>query len=538
MERVEAAQHPPKTAPAAFLWPARASKHLHNVADMVRVSTTSFIALTPTNGKDVRQVKQVPAATRSQSVPTSTMERSKISPKQSSVLAMEVEDWFITPSYVCSVHATTDGLTESYRHATVSKEEVIRVTVKESRRLSYTYISPMTFVLSSHRVTHEFKVEYSDYRKFVREMGALPIFAKSVSELEQTKLLEDSFSGSMRRAVASLEALTKDLAEALHALVQIPDLAAHPSFLKLAHIDSFRAIYEVLVHGESWARTSCNPEKGGETPALEDEDAESDTTEPMSLDGSQDCLCALYAEGASIFARHIANEELTFSSKSASNSSSDSDSPPSVEKVLCVDLMLSRSLLVFYTDSMFTLHKTNFPAARHFQECNIFGFGSRLLFQIKKKCKAEWVVVAAGHASTPLMTLKLQKHYSQKPVVEIYRSMASNPSGECIGQFRKSWKRGFEFHLLSELLTQGKMTTAITIASGVVARKHRFNVLCGVAGAEDPITSSALSVSPAAPTKQQLHVSEGVDVVLQLCIAAAFDIVAGAVLFHRSEFVY
>ncbi|KAF0752559.1 hypothetical protein AaE_005992 [Aphanomyces astaci] len=351
------------------------NKHYQHVVDVVRTSSTSFIALTPTNvvaDKQPIRSKLAPASMRSQSLPASSAERSKISPKNSFISSMDIEDWFIAPTYVCSMHSTKDGLTESYRQALLPKDEVIQVVVKQIKHPSYSYITPLTFVISLHHMTHEFKMDYSDYRKFVRAMVATPVFQAPIRNLYVSKMLEDSFVGAVRRALGSVEYLSKELAGALNDLVQLPQLAAHPSFLKLCHIDSFRAIYEVLVHGSSdtgtWELPAAH-RKDAPTPVpIDDDDDEGDnssnSTEPTSLDGSHDCLCALFAYATTLFASHIARDAVAPAAPPVddiphhlhpqSNDGTTADALPSVEKVLCLDLMQSRSLLVYYTDTTTT----------------------------------------------------------------------------------------------------------------------------------------------------------------------------------------
>ncbi|KAF0692704.1 Aste57867_16215 [Aphanomyces stellatus] len=552
----------PASAPSAF---RPVNKRLIHVADLPRPrnSSSSFIAITPTHANDLR-LKQAPASTRSQSLPVAAAERSKASPKNSSTSAGDddIEDWFIIPTYVCSVHSASDGLTESYRHVSLPKEDVIRIVAKETKQATQSFVTPNSFVLTCHHIVHNFRLDYSDYRKFVRTMGATPLFATPIRSLFVSKLMEDSFTGSCRRAVASSEAITKEVAAAVHDLAQIPQLAAHPTFLKLVNIDSSRPIYDVLVFGNPM-EVSCSGDGlfGGrrpdtasaQTPMPETHnyDMDSDTTECMSLDDSQDCLCALYADSAAVFGGHVANEPLSSllasnsptkssinsTSSSTNNDDEDAAAAATVEKVMCVDLMTSRSLLVYYTDSLFTLDKSAFTTASQYQTCNVTGFGCTLLFQIRRTCKTEWSLVDVRHPTTPLLVLQLQKHGPQKPAVALARAM---PRGdrETIGIFHKSWRRGYEFQLLSELLTQGKITTSLAVATRVVNHKQRVNVVCGVAASDTPITSMSLSVPLATPARQRLHVSEGADVLLHIALAAAVDVLAGARAFNRTDFIY
>ncbi|RHX96510.1 hypothetical protein DYB25_002222 [Aphanomyces astaci] len=587
---------PSSSAPAAMYRPT--NKHYQHVVDVVRTSSTSFIALTPTNvvaDKQPIRSKLAPASMRSQSLPASSAERSKISPKNSFISSMDIEDWFIAPTYVCSMHSTKDGLTgtyiprtylqtlsltvcvESYRQALLPKDEVIQVVVKQIKHPSYSYITPLTFVISLHHMTHEFKMDYSDYRKFVRAMVATPVFQAPIRNLYVSKMLEDSFVGAVRRALGSVEYLSKELAVALNDLVQLPQLAAHPSFLKLCHIDSFRAIYEVLVHGSSdtgtWELPAAH-RKDAPTPVpIDDDDDEGDnssnSTEPTSLDGSHDCLCALFAYATTLFASHIARDAVAPAAPPVddiphhlhpqSNDGTTADALPSVEKVLCLDLMQSRSLLVYYTDTLYTLDKSQFNAGHQYQKCIVSGFGCKVLFHIARVTKTEWTLVDVRRPKTPLLSLRLQKQSGHKPTVAMYRSLVRGQ--ECIGVLHKD-RRGYEFQLLGELLTQGKITTSMSIVSALLNHKYRHNILCSVAGGGKPrkedsvttnggastgsaaaspslLTTGAISVPQVNMSKQRLHVSDGADVLLHLGLSASFDILMSArPLFQRSEYIY
>ncbi|RHY31460.1 hypothetical protein DYB32_003466 [Aphanomyces invadans] len=434
---------------------------------------------------------------------------------------------------------------ESYRHALVPKDEMIQVVVKQIKHQTYSYITPLTFVIKIHHLSHEFKIDYGDYRKFIRTMVATPMFESPIRALYVSKLLEDSFAGAMRRAVASIEYLSKELAIALNDLVQIPHLAAHPTFLKLARIDSFRAIFEVLVHGASnhgaWQLPPAH-RKDAPTPMPVDDDEvdnSSNSTEPTSLDGSQDCLCALFAHGTAIFASHIAGDATPSPSLDGPNTGAALvDCQLSVEKVLCMYLMQSRSLLVFYADTQY-------------QKCIVAGFGAKALFQISRISKTEWALVDVRYPTVALLSLQLQKQSGRKPSVAMYRVLPRGQPSECIGMFYKH-RRRYEFQLLSELLTQGKITTSISIASGLVNHKYRHNVLCSVAGGRSDefvsagaatalslLMTSAMSVPQMNLSKQRLHVSDGADVLLHIGLAVSFDILMSArPLFQRSDFIY
>ncbi|EQC41826.1 hypothetical protein SDRG_00685 [Saprolegnia diclina VS20] len=505
----------------------------------VRAPMTSLIALTPTSlDVPVRRGKQLKAATRSQSEPSSA---EKASPKLDT-LTIPFDDWFIMPLYVCPTHATKDGLSESYRHkGSWTKPEPIRIEQKQMRAAptsSTMWAVPFTYIITVNNVSHQFKCAWNEYRAYQKALLADEKLGPLYVDAVHSKYVEESFKGSMRRAIASLERMSEEVMGCLHAISQLPEIATERAYQDLVGCQTNTLLHEELVAVLAKDReTTTSPKKSKtrtktETDSFDDNDGVmSDATD--TFDELQECLCDVYVEAIALFGEHVHCRPRQI----ATRSSDDDDHDAKVEEVLCMDMLRTQCMLALYTDCLFTLDKEQLTSSTNYALCTILGFGCRPLFTVKRATKTKWVLADASNRG--LMTMALKRYGANQPMIVVSRVVPSGAE-EVVGMFRKSWRRGYQFILMSELVTQGKLTTSFVFSNTVIHGQHRYLVGSVVSGSDhgDLLVTATLSVSDAAFHKQRLHVTDGSDVLLQIALSCSYDFLASARPFYRMDYHY
>jgi hypothetical protein len=182
--------------------------------------------------------------------------------------------------------------------------------------------------------------------------------------------------------------------------------------------------------------------------------------------------------------------------------------------------------------------------AHDYDRCTIYGFGARPLFHVIRVTKTKWHV--SDNHNGVLVSLKLKRYGASQPMIAISRYVRCPENGlmeESIGVFRKSWRRGYEFILVSELITQGKITTAFVFRNSIIQGDHRYMVGSVTGGCCSqrsglPITTASILSIPAQGGWQRLHIAEGTDVLLQISIAVSYDLLASARPFYRKDYLY
>ncbi|OQS01189.1 hypothetical protein ACHHYP_01732 [Achlya hypogyna] len=510
---------------------------MHTCSD-IRAPMTSLIALTPT-GLDVPVRRSKPkAATRSQSEPSQV---EKTSPKRDQHV-IPFDDWFIMPLYVCPTHATKDGLSESYRHkGSWTKPEAIRIEQKQMRASPTSktmWPVPFTYIVTVNSVSHQFKCPWNEFRAFQKTLLGDETLSPLYSECVHSKYVEESFKGSVRRAVASLERMSEEVKTCLHAISQIPAIATQRAYQDLVGCSKNTLLHEELVAvlAKDHSHEHSPQKKAAAKPEHDsfDDDAASNATD--TFDELQECLCDVYADAIAHFGEHVyARPQLRRAT------SSDEERDAKVEEVLCMDMLLNRTTLAFYTDCLFTIDKEQLTSSTGYSQCTVLGFGCRPLFTLKRATKTKWTLADAAHGS--LLTLTLKRYGANQPMIVVARVVpGANGAGraeEVVGMFRKSWRRGYQFILMSELVTQGKPTTAFAFANTVIHGQHRYLVGSVVSGQDtDLLVTATLSVADADFTKQRLHVTDGSDVLLQIALACSYDLLASARPFYRMDYHY
>ncbi|CAI5742691.1 unnamed protein product [Hyaloperonospora brassicae] len=199
-------------------------------------------------------------------------------------------------------------------------------------------------------------------------------------------------------------------------------------------------------------------------------------------------------------------------------------------------LMRSRSVLSYYSDTIYILDKRMFRPMHGLKQCIVYGFGRRKLFEIVRTSRKQWSLRHMDYGE--IFTLSLTKYAGDvHHMVAIKRMVPDVQHGglrqENVCFVKKSKRQGYRCLLMSEVISQGKVTTSISIQQPKSPQgdpNFHYMTMSEVSGrAPASVCSSTLSV-PCERYKylQRLNVSGGSDVVLYMAIAVSYDILVGA----------
>ncbi|KAJ0399676.1 hypothetical protein ATCC90586_003577 [Pythium insidiosum] len=209
-------------------------------------------------------------------------------------------------------------------------------------------------------------------------------------------------------------------------------------------------------------------------------------------------------------------------------------------------LMWTRGVLSFYTDTVYLMDKREFLPWKGLNQCTIYGFGRRKLFEIVRTSRKEWAFRHCVFGT--LATLSLERymhHINPYHMVSIKRRIPDSSSDggvreENVCFVKKSKTKGYRCLLMSEMISRGRVTTSLSIeeaASPPGDPHYHYVTMSEISGAaRESVCSSTLSV-PVCHYKhvQQLHLCGGSDVVAYLALAASYDILVGALSYWREK---
>ncbi|GMF30495.1 unnamed protein product [Phytophthora lilii] len=184
-------------------------------------------------------------------------------------------------------------------------------------------------------------------------------------------------------------------------------------------------------------------------------------------------------------------------------------------------LMRSRGVLSYYTDTIYILDKREFRPTHGLKKCNVYGFGRRKLFEIVRVSRKKWSLRHVNYGE--IFTLSLKKYAGGvHHMVAVKRLVPDVQNGglrhENVCFVKKSKSQGYRCLLMSEVISQGKVTTSISMQkpkSPPGDPNFHYMTMSEVSGpSRASICSSTLSV-PCESYKhvQRLNVSGGSDVV-------------------------
>ncbi|RMX65696.1 hypothetical protein DD238_004040 [Peronospora effusa] len=199
-------------------------------------------------------------------------------------------------------------------------------------------------------------------------------------------------------------------------------------------------------------------------------------------------------------------------------------------------LMRSRGVLSYYTDTIYVMDKREFRPTHGLKRCKVYGFGRRKLFEIVRTSRKQWSLRHVNYGE--IFTLSLKKYVGGvHHMVAVKRMVPNLQNGglrqEIVCFVKKSKSQGYRCLLMSEIISQGKVTTSISIQKPTPPpgdSNFHYMTISEVSGLSPAsICSSTLSV-PSERYKylQHLNVSGGSDVVTYIALAVSYDILVGA----------
>ncbi|KAG3182842.1 hypothetical protein PC128_g14497 [Phytophthora cactorum] len=314
----------------------------------------------------------------------------------------------------------------------------------------------------------------------------------------ETNCLKDGFIGSLKRMYASPPQISTEVKDVLEAISDVDAVLMNPTYLNLV--------------GATKGSTLCR-----EIEKL----LESHSKAPGA---NAPCMCDTYYKSVKRYGEFF--RELAATANNQYRQST----------VASETLMRSRGVLSYYTDTIYMLDKREFRPLHGLKLCNVYGFGRRKLFEIVRVSRKQWSVRHVNYGE--IYTLSLKKYAGGvHHMVAVKRMVPDVQKGglrqENVCFVKKSKSQGYRCLLNSEVISQGKVTTSISIQkpkSPPGDPNFHYMTMSEVSGpSRASICSSTLSV-PCERYKhlQRLNVSGGSDVVTYIALAASYDILVGA----------
>ncbi|DAZ97958.1 TPA: hypothetical protein N0F65_006383 [Lagenidium giganteum] len=324
----------------------------------------------------------------------------------------------------------------------------------------------------------------------------------------ETNYFREGLLGSLKRMYTSPCKLSEEIIEVLESISDIDAVLLHPAYLELIGAPKGSEMFDEIENLLQFHNRT-----------------------PRS-DPASKCMCGAFHRCIDRFGEFYSHQtRLTDIDRFST--------------VVSESLMRAHRVLAFYPDTVYVVDKREFRATRGLKKCSIYGFGRRKLFEIVQLSRKEWSFRHFEHG--PLFKLSLERYiHRMNPqyMVAIKRLVPEDGGGlreECVCFLRKSKSmNGYRCLLMSEVISRGRRTTAITIERAPSAARdqhYHYITKSAVSGATtDSIVSSRLSV-PMNPHKhlQRLHVTGGSDVLTFLALAASYDILVGAISFWMDK---
>ncbi|CAH0519103.1 unnamed protein product [Peronospora belbahrii] len=309
--------------------------------------------------------------------------------------------------------------------------------------------------------------------------------------------LKGGFIGSLKRIYASAEQISAEVRDVLEAISDVDTVLMNPVFLDLV--------------GATKGSTLCH----------EIEKLLESHKNTQHIDAL--CMCDTYYKSVKRYGDFYHEQAQTANQRRQSTVASET-------------LMRSRGVLSYYTDTIYIMDKRKFRPTHGLKQCNVYGFGRRKLFEIVRVSRKQWSLCHVNYGE--IFTLSLKKYAgSVHHMVAVKRMVPNVPNGglreENVCFVKKSKSEGYRCLLMSEVISQGKVTTSISIqkpTSPPGDPNFHYMTMSEVSGPSPAtICSSTLSV-PCERYKhlQRLNVSGGSDVVTYIALAASYDILVGA----------
>nr|CCA15807.1 conserved hypothetical protein [Albugo laibachii Nc14] len=386
------------------------------------------------------------------------------------------------------------------------------------------------YQISIGELQHEFRCTPSDAREMYNALREDPKLGDQVQFVE-THYLSNGLRGKLKRLWAGNVKISTEIMQVLESLGEIDGVLKHPVYL-----DTINAEKESNLHEEIDRLLH-------ELPFDENSEQYDFYSQLLARTSAGKCMCKMYLNCVQRFGECCA--------KKSSFLRPESVKPARVSHLVSESLMSGRNALAFYTDTVFILDKREFEVTGGLKRCRIYGFGSHELFEIVRVSRRNWLFQLVDHGPIFRLTLrKYAEHRKMSPMVLIrrwapkeellaHRPEEKNKGIECVC-FVEKCKSRYQCSLMSEVITQGKVTKSIRIKQSDIANsKLRHYVTASEisstnASVQSEVCSSCLSVSKDIHKRiQWLHIRRGTDVLTYIAIAVSYDILVGKLSYWK-----
>ncbi|KAG7390082.1 hypothetical protein PHYPSEUDO_008785 [Phytophthora pseudosyringae] len=407
----------------------------------------------------------------------------------------EEGDGDVIPTYVCELHDPKPVLVaEQIPH---NRVDITSCEAKNGHAGSVETLALFRYEISVGRAQQTFECSPSRALEVFKKLARDKNCAGQLRFIEMN-CLKDGLIGSLKRMYASPAQISTEVRDVLEAISDVDAVLMNPTYLHLV--------------GASKGSTLCREI---------DKLLESHSKAPGA---DAPCMCDTYYKSVQRYAKFFREQAAT-----ATN-------PYRQSTVASETLMRSRGVLSYYTDTIYILDKREFRPTHGLKRCNVYGFGRRKLFEIVRVSRKQWSLRHVNYGE--IFTLSLKKYAGGvHHMVAVKRMVPDLQNGglrqENVCFVKKSKSQGYRCLLNSEVISQGKVTTSISIQkpkSPPGDPNFHYMTLSEVSGpSRASICSSTLSV-PCERYKhvQRLNVSGGSDVVTYVALAASYDILVGA----------
>lgn len=353
----------------------------------------------------------------------------------------------------------------------------------------------------------------------LKVLEALKRLAQDRNVLEQLRLIEtnyfrDNLVGSIKRLYPSAAKLSVEIVDVLEFISDIDSVLLHRAYLDLVGVTKGSVFYKEI---EKFVESHNQPQEAGAASLSSSED-------------STKCLCETYARSVERFVDLFKQND---------------EESGRFSVVASESLMWTRGVLSFYTDTVYMMDKRDFRPWG-LNECSIYGFGRRKLFEIVRTSRKEWTFRHVSYGALATLTIERYLHHMNPYHMVAIKRLVPDSEQDRLREenmcFVKKSKRTHSYRclLMSEVITRGKVTTSLSIEMAKSPESDaslHYMTMSEISGAaRESVCSSTLSV-PTCHYKhcQQLHVSGGSDVIAFLCLAASYDILVGGLRYWKEK---
>ncbi|ETN04864.1 hypothetical protein PPTG_14624 [Phytophthora nicotianae INRA-310] len=403
----------------------------------------------------------------------------------------ESENEDVIPTYVCELHDPKPVLVAEQ----IPCNRVDINSCEASNGITDTLL--FRYEISVGRAQQTFECSPSRALEVFKKLSRDKKCADQLRFIE-VNCLKDGLMGSLKRMYVSPEQISMEVKDVLEAISDVDPVLMNATYLDLVGATKGSTLsreIEKLLESHSKA-------PGADAP----------------------CMCDTYYKSVKRYGDFFREQAATANNQYRQST------------VASETLMRSRGVLSYYTDTIYILDKREFRPLHGLKLCNVYGFGRRKLFEIVRVSRKQWSIRHVNYGE--IYTLSLKKYAGGvHHMVAVKRMVPDVQKGglrqENVCFVKKSKSQGYRCLLNSEVISQGKVTTSISIQkpkSPPGDPNFHYMTMSEVSGpSRASICSSTLSV-PCERYKnvQRLNVSGGSDIVTYIALAASYDILVGA----------